>query len=92
MHRLPEHTSFSARETLQRCARSWFLKYVAKAPKRPALWSVGGSAVHETTEHYDLMSVVGNEHASKENIARIWETYFDAQLHKAGEKEPNEHA
>jgi putative RecB family exonuclease len=86
----PSHTSFSARETLERCARSYFLKYFAKAPKRPALWSVGGSAVHETTEHYDLMSIVGNEDVSKENIGRIWETYFDAQLTKAFEAEPNE--
>jgi putative RecB family exonuclease len=87
---LPTHTSFSAKETLERCARSYFLKYYAKAPKRPALWSVGGSAVHETTEHYDLMSIVGNEDVSKGNISRIWETYFEAQLEKAFEKEPNE--
>lgn len=87
---LPKNTSFSARETLQRCARSYFLSRIAKAPKRPALWSVGGSAVHETTEHYDLMSVVGNEDVSKENIGRIWETYFNTQLEQAFEREPNE--
>ncbi|MET9385273.1 PD-(D/E)XK nuclease family protein [Streptomyces sp. NPDC002928] len=88
---LPKNTSFSARETLERCARSYFLSRLAKAPKRPALWSVGGSAVHETTEHYDLMSIVGNEDVSGENIGQIWETYFESQLHKAFEAEPNEY-
>lgn len=86
--RLPLHTSFSARETLLRCARSYFLKYIAKAPKRPALWSVGGSAVHETTEHYDLMSVVGNDDVFP--LGQVWETYFNANLEKAFEAEPNE--
>lgn len=84
----PEHTSFSARETLERCARSYFLKYFAKAPKRPALWSVGGSAVHETTEHYDLMSIVGQDDIFP--AGQVWETYFNNQLEKAFEKEPNE--
>ncbi len=85
-----EHISFSSRETLQRCARSYFLKYFARAPQMPALWSVGGSAVHETTEHYDLMSIVGNADLSKEKISTIWETYFDSQMHKARDKEENE--
>ncbi|HEY1157106.1 MAG TPA: PD-(D/E)XK nuclease family protein, partial [Arthrobacter sp.] len=71
------HTSFSAKETLERCARSYFLKYFAKAPKRPALWSVGGSAVHEATEHYDLMSIVGNDDVFDTPL--IWNTYFEAQ-------------
>jgi putative RecB family exonuclease len=89
---LLSHTSHSARETLERCARAYFLSRIAKAPQRPALWLAGGSAVHEATEHYDLMCLVGNEDVSKENIGRIWETYFDAQIHKAREAEPNENA
>jgi RecB family exonuclease len=83
-----QHTSFSAKETLERCARSYFLKYFAKAPKRPALWSVGGSAVHEATEHYDLMSIVGSDDVFP--AAQVWETYFETQLQKAFHKEPNE--
>jgi putative RecB family exonuclease len=86
--RQPEHISFSSRETLQRCARSWFLKYVARAPQMPALWSVGGSAVHETTEHYDLMKAAGKADLFK--VKEIWDVYFDAQLAKARDKEENE--
>lgn len=88
---LPDHLSHSSRETLERCAKAYFLTRVAKAPQVPALWLVGGSAVHEATEHYDLMSIVGNDDVSKENIGRIWETYFDNQLAQARDKEENEH-
>jgi putative RecB family exonuclease len=90
---LPKNTSFSARETLQRCARSYFLSRIARAPKRPALWSVGGSAVHETTEFYDLLRVgEGGEDPDlmKFELAGIWEACFQQQLDKAFEKEPNE--
>jgi putative RecB family exonuclease len=91
--RQPEHISFSSRETLQRCARSWFLKYVARAPKRPALWSVGGSAVHEATEFYDLYRISqggGDPDLMKFELAGVWEACFNNQLEKAFEKEPNE--
>jgi RecB family exonuclease len=49
---------------------------------------VGGSAVHETTEHYDLMRSVGNDDVFK--AEEIWDVYFNAQLDKAFEAEPNE--
>jgi putative RecB family exonuclease len=86
---LPEHTSFSARETLERCSRSYFLKYFAKAPKRPALWSVGGSAVHETTEFYDLRSLLQSPMPDWP-IEEAWEGFFQKNLDEAFEKEPNE--
>ncbi|MFG3509690.1 PD-(D/E)XK nuclease family protein [Streptomyces sp. NPDC047821] len=84
----PEHLSHSSRETLERCAKSWFLKYIARAPQQPAVWSVGGSAVHETTEHYDLMSMAGNADAFQ--LGFTWERLFDGQLAKLSEKEPEQ--
>ncbi|MGW2169180.1 RecB family exonuclease [Streptomyces sp. NPDC001705] len=87
---LHTHTSFSAKETLERCARSYFLKYFAKAPKRPALWSVGGSAVHETTEFYDLLSFQHDPDLMAFELAGIWEACFQKQLDAAFAKEPNE--
>ncbi|MFF3363552.1 RecB family exonuclease [Streptomyces misionensis] len=87
---LPTHLSHSSRETLERCARAYFLTRMTKAPQTPALWLVGGSAVHEATEHYDLMSVVGNEDISKSAVRQIWEAYFEAQVAEAREKEPEE--
>lgn len=85
--RQPEHISFSSKETLERCARSYFLSRLANAPSQPALWLAGGSAVHEATEHYDLISMVGN--ADVFPASQVWETCFDAQLAKASAAEPN---
>ncbi|MBA2951468.1 RecB family exonuclease [Streptomyces himalayensis] len=85
--RAPVHISHSARETLTRCAKSYFLKYLAKAPKRPALWLAGGSAVHQVTEVYDLNVMAGGE---KLNVKAAWDTCFDFQLFEAREREPNE--
>ncbi|MFF9088426.1 RecB family exonuclease [Streptomyces sp. NPDC014991] len=86
--KLPAHLSHSSRETLERCAKAYFLTRVARAPQAPALWLVGGSAVHEATEHYDLMSVVGNGDVFP--AGQVWEVYFNNQLTEAREKEPNE--
>ncbi|MEV7814294.1 PD-(D/E)XK nuclease family protein [Streptomyces flaveolus] len=86
--RTPTHLSHSSRETFLRCARSWFLKYLAEAPQTPALWLAGGSAVHEATEHYDLMSVVGNDDVFP--ARQVWETYFNNQLEQLRDKEENE--
>lgn len=91
--RTMEHLSHSSRETLQRCAKSWFLKYMAQAPKRPALWLAGGSAVHETTEFYDLQQVaMGGKPKpwSETTVRRLFNQIFDTQLGKAREAEPNE--
>lgn len=88
MKPLPGHLSHSSRETLERCAKSWFLKYLTDAPRSQSLWLAGGSAVHEATEHYDLMSVVGNADAFQAGL--VFERLFDNQLSKLREKEPNE--
>ncbi|MFJ2176380.1 RecB family exonuclease [Streptomyces sp. NPDC087851] len=87
-----KHMSHSSRETLERCAKSWFLKYMAKAPQRPALWSAGGTAVHEVTEWYDLMALNGKADIATSALGGTWETLFGHQLAKIREKEPNENA
>jgi putative RecB family exonuclease len=89
---LPEHISHSSRETLERCARAYFLTRVAKAPQTPALWLAGGSAVHETTEFYDLLSVGQAGDGQGEELldfetAEIWNSCFDKQLAEAEERE-----
>ena len=82
------HLSHSSKETFERCAKGWFLKYTAKAPQQPAVWSVGGSAVHEATEVYDLLSFSDDERAF--DLPQIWEACFETQLDKAMDKEPNQ--
>lgn len=87
MTALPKHLSHSSRETLLRCARQYFLTRIAKAPQRPALWLAGGSAVHETTEHYDRMAV--NVVDGAFHAAGVWERYFDRQIEALCAKEPD---
>lgn len=50
---LPEHVSHSQFTSWLRCQRAFFLERIAGAPKIPAWWLIGGSAVHEVTEHLD---------------------------------------
>lgn len=83
--KLPDHFSHSARETLGRCAKAYFLSRIAKAPARPALWLAGGSAVHETTELWD------RGHIGDSELADAWHHRFGAQLSEAFEREPNEY-
>jgi putative RecB family exonuclease len=84
---LPRHLSHSARESLERCAKAWFLTRVAKAPKRPALWLAGGSAVHEVTEAWDRLAIHDDLRAF--DLGVMWSHAFEQQLDKAAEKEPN---
>lgn len=84
----PDHLSHSSRETLLRCAKSYFLKKIAGAPQRPALWLAGGSAVHECTEAWDLMSLMAQENAF--SLRYVWDAHFYAHLSKARQAEPNE--
>lgn len=88
----PVHLSFSSRENLLRCARSWFLKYMAKAAQTPALWLAGGSAVHEATEEYDRDWIrQGFEPGWDDRTVNArWSRLFNHQLDKLRSKEPNE--
>lgn len=90
MLQLPDHTSHSARETLERCAKAYFLTRIANAPQTPALWLAGGSAVHETTEDYDLLSMAKMTDAFA--VSEMWDLHFNAQLEKARQREENETA
>jgi RecB family exonuclease len=92
---LPDHLSFSSRETLLRCARSWLLRYLMKAPQRPSLWLAGGSAVHEVTEAYDrarhVAEFLGRSFGwDIRDVLDRWEDHFDAQLTKLRAKDSNE--
>ncbi|MFF6988333.1 PD-(D/E)XK nuclease family protein [Streptomyces sp. NPDC010273] len=83
---LPRHISHSSRESLERCAKQYFLTRVAKAPQTPALWLAGGSAVHEATEAYDLWTFppdTGEEFP----LLDYWEGCFNGQLAEAYEEE-----
>lgn len=87
----PPHLSHSSRDTLLRCAKSWQLKYLSAAPRRPALWSAGGSAVHAVTEEYDRAVFADPAiDPPPEAVDLMWNIAFDAQLAKLFKAEPNE--
>ncbi|MFK4187290.1 RecB family exonuclease [Streptomyces sparsogenes] len=86
------HISHSSRETLLRCAKSYFLSRIAGAPKRPALWLAGGSAVHEVTEAYDRRVIAGKGQDVAFDVGEEWALAFSAQLEKARGQERNENA
>lgn len=89
----PAHISFSAREQLERCAKSFFLSRMAHAPQRPALWLAGGSAVHEVTEQFDLDQVIpplGGVEWTDKTVQREWNIHFTNHLDKLRKAEPNE--
>lgn len=87
--RTPAHISHSSRETLSRCAKAWFLRYRTPAPRRPALWSAGGSAVHEVTEAFDRLPE--GRYFTDRDIRDRWKDAFNAQLAKLRETDPNEY-
>lgn len=70
------------------------LKYLMKAPQRPALWLAGGSAVHEVTEAWDRMIFANPTMLqvswSQTLLQDNWERQFNAQLYKLRRKDPNE--
>lgn len=83
----PDHISHSARETLLRCAKAYFLSRIAKAPARPALWLAGGSAVHSVTEEWDRSRL---EPDIGFDVERTWEHHFERELAEIRRREPNE--
>lgn len=84
----PGHLSHSSRETLERCAKSWFLKYMTKAPRRPALWAAGGSAVHEVAEYYDRALLRGDSKSF--DLTTTWPIFFGGRLEEMRRKDSNE--
>ena len=86
-----KHLSHSSRESLERCAKAWFLKYMTEAPRRPALWSAGGSAVHEVTETWDRVHFeIGDPDWGARQVQSLWTVSFGEFLDKARKAEPNE--
>lgn len=85
---LPGHLSHSSRDTLLRCAKSYFLSRMTPAPKQPALWLATGSAVHQVTELYDRALLRGDVESF--DVTTAWPIFFGGQLEDLRKKDPNE--
>lgn len=51
--KVPEHVSYSSFTTWLECGYLYFLSRIVEVPEQPAIWNLGGSAVHKATELYD---------------------------------------
>jgi putative RecB family exonuclease len=71
-----EHLSYSALNTLNTCAKQFELTRLVNAPRIPAVWLAGGSAVHGCTEDFDRAQLEGRRF----NPAASWQQRFGEQL------------
>lgn len=83
------HLSYSSKDTLDRCAKAYFLTRMTDAPQRPALWLAAGSAVHKVTEHWDRAAIKGIK-LTDGQILQLWITTFDSEVADLRQKEPDE--
>lgn len=54
-----DHLSFSQHGSYWRCPGAYELERVARVPAIPAWWFIGGAVVHEATEAFDRLLLVG---------------------------------
>lgn len=85
--RLPVgHVSYSAAfSTYAECPKKYDLSYLMNAPKKGAVWFVGGLAVHRATEEWDRAQVAGRIC----DLPSIWRAVFNEELEKAKAKDPD---
>lgn len=79
-----KHLSYSGKHTHEDCPKQYELSYITGAPKQGAVWFVGGSAVHRTTELYDMLAQPGTD----VDLPSIWKQAFNETLDKAKEQDP----
>lgn len=53
MSEVVPHVSYSSLSDWLKCGKYWQLKRQLKLPERPAMWNVGGHAVHAAIEQYE---------------------------------------
>lgn len=80
------HLSYSgAFSTYGECPKQYDLSYLMNAPRKGAVWFVGGSAVHRATEEWDLAQVRG----TSIDLPAVWRQVFHEELEKAKAADPD---
>lgn len=77
------HLSYSGMNTMLDCPKKYELSYLMGAPKKGAVWFVGGRAVHRATEEWD----VAREERKPFDLPGAWKRIFheEIELAKAGD-------
>lgn len=80
------HLSYSgAFATYGECPKRYDLSYLMDAPRKGAVWFVGGSAVHRATEEWDLAEVRGESI----DLPAVWRRVFNEELDRAKVGDPD---
>lgn len=82
------HLSYSGDSTHGECPKRYELSYITGAPRKGAVWFVGGKAVHRATEEWDRA-----EHSrQKIDLPAAWKRIFNEELDQARRDDPAEGA
>lgn len=82
---MPVHLSYSGMNTMQDCPKRYELSYIAQAPRKGAVWFLGGKAVHRATEEWDLARIEGRQI----NLPAVWKDVFMEELASSKEGDPD---
>lgn len=81
-----EHLSYSGRSTYEDCPKRYELSYLMNAPRKGAVWFVGGSAVHRMTEEWDRFCLANP--SLSPDLTKMWRRAFNETLEQAKAKDP----
>ena len=82
---VPGHFSYSSLSSYMQCGQRYFLEKIARVPEVPSWWFVGGRAVHEVTELYD----VDKENFEQSGLDQLWTGVFTREVEAQSVKFPD---
>lgn len=71
------YVSHSAMSTWLNCGWQYYLSRIQNVPEAPSWWLVGGKAVHESTEEYDLRPDLNAPFNTTEVFEKYWKINFE---------------
>lgn len=83
------HLSYSTLDQWFQCPKKVELSKIQKAPRTPAWWFAGGSAVHKATEDYDRWTLLDPTGRSKFSIREAFTSAFEAEVAELDAKSPD---
>jgi CRISPR/Cas system-associated exonuclease Cas4 (RecB family) len=82
---VPPHFSYSSLSSYMQCGQRYFLEKIARVPEVPSWWFVGGRAVHEVTEIYD----VDRKKFEQSGLDQLWTEVFSREVAAQSVKFPD---
>lgn len=82
---VPPHFSYSSLSSYMQCGQRYYLEKIARVPEVPSWWFVGGRAVHEVTEVYD----VDRKNFEKSGLVQLWTEVFTREVEAQSARFPD---